>query len=133
MGRRTFESIGRPLPRRRNLVLSRRGLPGGAGVEAYPSFEAALAACATADRVFVIGGEEVFAEALDRARTVYLTRVHARVPGDTRFPELDPTCWRRREVQHHPADAAHRFAFTFEVWERLEPVRPAAPDRATRR
>ena len=118
MGRLTYESIGRPLPGRRNLVLSRS--PGLAieGVEVLGSLELALEAVAEAAEAFVIGGAGLFAEALRHADRLYLTRVHARVDGDTHFPEVDTSRWQLVASEPHAADAANPLPFTFEVWDR---------------
>lgn len=133
MGRRTFESIGRPLPGRRNLVLSRGAGYSPPGVEVYGSLDAALSAAAAptatepvdddpADtmpaEIFIIGGADVFAEALPRADRVYLTLVHTELDGDVFFPPLDQAEWRLVGQEHHAADAAHAFAFTFQTYDR---------------
>jgi dihydrofolate reductase len=116
MGRRTFESLGgRALPNRRNLVLSRTAAA-AAGVEVFPSLAAALAACA--GTVFVCGGAAVYREALPQAQLLYLTRVHAAVEGDTRFPAVDFAAWDRLDTQAFPADARNPYAVTFEVYGR---------------
>lgn len=117
MGRRTFESIGRPLPRRRNLVLTRRSDWTAIGVEVYPDLDAALATIDTGP-AFVIGGAGLFAETLPRADVLHLTRVHQRHAGDTYFPEIDPAQWEQVWSEHHEADARHACAFTFERLER---------------
>jgi dihydrofolate reductase len=118
MGRRTWESIGRPLPRRRNLVLT--GNPGyrAEGVETVPTFEAALAACAGAGEVFVIGGAGVFRAAFPYASRLYLTRVHADMEGDVRFEEEALRGWDLVDEEHHAADADHEYAFTFRTYDR---------------
>lgn len=130
MGRKTYESIGRPLPRRHSLVITRdRGFVATGGGEAtgpvagtvavVHSLAAALAAAAERgeDEAFVVGGAEIFALALERADRLYLTRVHAAVAGDVSFPAFDPGTWRRVAADHHPADRRHAHAFTFETWE----------------
>ncbi|HSQ73996.1 MAG TPA: dihydrofolate reductase [Bacteroidota bacterium] len=86
MGRKTFVSLGRPLPNRRNVVLSRSPVP---GVETYPSVSAALNALAEEEWVFVIGGGDVYRQLLDRADRLYLTRVDRDVEADTYFPEYE--------------------------------------------
>ena len=86
MGRKTYESIGRPLGGRRNVVLSSQPVP---GVETYSSLEAALSALADQERVFVIGGGELYAQLLGRADEIYLTLVHTEVEADTYFPPYD--------------------------------------------
>lgn len=117
MGRRTFESLPpavRPLPGRRNLVLSRD--PGylAPGAEVHQSFEGALAACD--GDVFVIGGSRVFADALPLADRVLLTRVQGEHDGDAFFPALDGARWRRVEASDPITENGH--AFRFEVHER---------------
>jgi dihydrofolate reductase len=118
MGRRTFDSIGRPLPGRTNIVVSRQ--PGLAieGTIVAPSLEAALAAAGPAPEVVIIGGAEIFRQALPRTDVIHLTRVHARVAGDVVFPELDPGKWRETAVEHHAADERHQYAFTFVTLQR---------------
>lgn len=122
MGRRTWESIGRQLPGRRMIVVSRQpGYEVGiAGVATAISLNEALrlAADAGEDEVFFIGGAELYREALTQAGRLYLTRVHAEVNGDTRFPPLELSQWRPIESEHHAADATNEFPFTFEVYER---------------
>ena len=119
MGRRTFESIGRPLPGRTNIVVSRQ--PGLAieGVIVVPSLDAALVAAGAAPEVVVIGGAEIFRLALPRTDTIHLTRVHARVAGNVHFPELDPANWREAAVEHHAADERHQYAFSFVTLQRI--------------
>lgn len=127
MGRLTFESIGRQLAGRVNVVLSRtpRELP--PGVHGARDIEDGLAIARRAGEteVFVIGGTSVYAEALPRAHTIHLTRVHAEVEGDAHFPEIDATEWREACREAHPADERHDHAFTY---LRLE--RRTAPPRA---
>jgi dihydrofolate reductase len=83
MGRATYDSIGGPLPNRRNVVLTSRPVD---GVECYPSLEGALTALAALDRVFVIGGGMLYARLLEQADELYLTLLHQEVEGDTFFP-----------------------------------------------
>jgi dihydrofolate reductase len=118
MGRRTFESIGRPLPGRRNLVLTRSSpaLPGE--VEAVGSIDAALALVADAAELCVIGGAALYAEALPRAQRLYLTRVHGEFEGDVYFPPWIAADWRELERREHPADAHHAYAMSFLTLER---------------
>jgi dihydrofolate reductase len=118
MGRRTFESIGRPLPGRTNIVVSRQ--PGRVieGKVVARSRDAARAAAGAAPEVVIIGGAEIFRQALPRTDVIHLTRVHARVAGDVVFPELDPGKWRETAVEHHAADERHQYAFSFVTLER---------------
>ncbi len=119
MGRRTLESIGRALPGRRNLVLTRqRSLP-VADVEAVASVAEALERCAAAPQLCVIGGAEVYALTLAQASDLYLTRVHADIPGDTYFPPLDTTRWRELERSEWPADERNQYPMSFLHLERI--------------
>lgn len=118
MGRRTFESIGRPLSGRRNLVLSRHPSAGLEGVEGVASLEAALELTRGVSELCVIGGAEVYALALPSARRIHLTRVHADVRGDIVFPQWPLVGWTLVDSQQHPADARHAYAMSFERWER---------------
>ena len=119
MGRRTFDSIGKPLPGRTNIVVSRQ--PGLAieGTIVTPSLDAALVAAGAVPEVVVIGGAEIFRQVLPRTEVIHLTRVHARVAGDVVFPELDPGKWRETALEHHAADERHQYAFTFVTLERV--------------
>ncbi|MBB5190520.1 dihydrofolate reductase [Silvimonas terrae] len=112
MGRKTWDSLGRPLPGRRNLVITRQTDWQAAGAEAYPSIEAAVAACADAARVFVIGGGEIYRQSLTVADALYLTEVELAPEGDAYFPEFDRTEWQEtaREAAVDEASGA-RFAW----------------------
>ncbi len=123
MGRRTFESIGRPLAGRHNLVVSRRAEGAPAGVELLPSLEAALAraaALAPGREALVIGGMSLYRQALPLARRIYLTEVHARFRGDAHFPPLEGGRWREAAREDHPADAENPVPYSFVVLERTE-------------
>lgn len=116
MGRRTAESLGRALPGRRNLVLTRQGRVPFADMQAVASLEDALQAAETqgADELCVIGGGDVFALTLPLATRMHLTHVDTRVNGaDAFFPQFDPAAWRVLAHESHPADAVHAFAFEF--------------------
>lgn len=117
MGRRTFESIGRPLPGRENRVVSRRAGFTASGCSVFSSLHEALAGIE--GEVMVIGGGQVYAEALPLAQRLYLTEVDAEVEGDARFPALDPTAWRESGRERHPADERHVHSFVFRVLERV--------------
>lgn len=125
MGRKTYDSIGRPLPGRVSIVLTRdiswRAIHDE--VLVAESLEQALGFAEqektpNADDVFVIGGGEVYRLALPSADSVCLTRVHAVVEGDAVFPPLDPSQWRLTSSEDLPADERNEHACTFEVWER---------------
>jgi dihydrofolate reductase len=125
MGRKTFESIGRALPGRVNLVLTRDPSWSAPGVVVVHSMEAALAQAAASDELVVIGGAEIYRLVLPFARRIYLTHVHADVPGDTFFPDFDPTQWDDVECRLHPADDEHAYPVTFMTLERRNA--PEAP------
>jgi dihydrofolate reductase len=116
MGRRTYESIGRPLPNRRNFVLSRQSGWQAPGVERQPDLASALAAAGEGP-VFIIGGAELFREALPRAAVLHLTRVHRQFPGDVHFPPTGDD-WEVAWEEVHPSDTRHESGFTFQRLER---------------
>jgi dihydrofolate reductase len=114
MGRRTAESLGRALPRRRNLVLSRSGVVPFQGMQPVNSLDAALKAAAGAPRLWVIGGGEIYGLCLPVAQSLHMTLVDTEVEGaDAWFPEVDPAQWVELFREHHPADERHALAFDF--------------------
>ena len=117
MGRKTFESIGKPLPRRVNLVMTRT-LDALEGCRIVRSVDEAIAAAGDAPELCVIGGEAVYAAFLPRAHVLELTHVDADVDGDARFPDFDPATFARATAQAHPADARHAYAFEMVRYER---------------
>jgi dihydrofolate reductase len=111
MGRRTYQSIGRPLPGRLNIVVSRdRGFV-APGCTVVDSLESAYEAAGEADEVSIIGGTSLFEAALPTADCIHLTEVDADVEGDTWFPELDRSHWDEKEIERHPPDDRHAYAF----------------------
>lgn len=120
MGRKTFESIGRPLPGRRNLVISRNPDYQAEGIEVVGSVEAALALLAgsSVEELMVIGGGHLYAEMLPSADCLYLTRIDLAVEGDTRFPAFDDGQWQRVDCESHPADDKNPHPYSFETWQR---------------
>ncbi|HEU5134643.1 MAG TPA: type 3 dihydrofolate reductase [Steroidobacteraceae bacterium] len=118
MGRKTFDSIGKPLPGRRNIVVTRDTNYQRVGVEVAHGAEAAIEAAAGAPEVMVIGGADLFRLFLPRAGRIHLTRVHAEIDGDVRWPDLDNRQWEVIERERHEADERHAHAMTFEVWEK---------------
>lgn len=122
MGRKTFDSIGKPLPDRVNLVLSRGDFADAppAGVRAFRDLAQAFEWARGNDtpELFVIGGEAIYRAALPQADTVYLTRVDAEPEGDVFFPPLDRRTWRCTERTFHGMDENHAHAFAIEVWKR---------------
>ncbi|MGA2561936.1 MAG: dihydrofolate reductase [Steroidobacteraceae bacterium] len=118
MGRRTFESIGRALPGRRNLVLSRRMPAPIPAVEFVASLDAAYGLARESPELCVIGGAELFAQALGAATRLQLTWVHGEIAGDVYFPLRDFTGWRELERSEHARDARHSYAMSFVTLER---------------
>ena len=118
MGRKTWESIRRPLPHRRNIVIS--GSPGfrPEGATVVPDFRAAVEAARDLAEVFAIGGSRVFEAALPLTDRLELTRVHGQVPGDAFFPKLDLSEWKLVAEERHPADDQHAYPFTFLTYDR---------------
>jgi dihydrofolate reductase len=114
MGRRTAESLGRALPGRRNLVLTRSGVAPHAGMEAVGSIDEALRIADSVEELAVIGGGDVFALTLPLATHLHLTWVDTLVDdADTFFPPFDAARWQVVAREAHPADAKHAFAFEF--------------------
>ena len=126
MGRRTYESIGRPLPGRANVVLSRDPKWTPHGVFVARDLDEAIGMHAAAPEQFVIGGASLYAEALPRADRIYLTRVHARPAGDVFFPELASGEWGESLLAEHPADARHAHAFSVHLLMRRGQVQKSA-------
>ena len=126
MGRRTYESIGRPLPQRTSIVLTRGdALEPAESLVIVRSLDEALAAARGRgeDEAFVVGGAALYALALTRADTLHLTRIDASVAGDVRIPELETAAleargWKCLESEAHPADSQHEHAFSFERWQK---------------
>lgn len=120
MGRKTFESIGRPLPGRRNLVISRNPDYRADGVEVIDSVDAALALLAGSDvaELMVIGGGHLYGQLLPRADRLYLTRIDLAVEGDTRFPAFDENDWSCIERESHQPDEKNPHSYCFETWQR---------------
>jgi dihydrofolate reductase len=125
MGRRTFESIGRPLPGRQNIVVTRNPGFGAEGLVAARSLADALARVAMPAPAFCIGGGELYAEAIPHADRLHLTEIDRDFEGDTRFPPIDPALW--REVARTPgrSEGGTPLDFAFVTYDR-RPVSPAA-------
>lgn len=112
MGRKTYESIGKPLPGRTNIVISRQLGFHADGCVNVASIDEALTTV-DAPEIAIIGGAEIYRQILPRTDVIYLTRVHAEVSGDIHFPALEWGEWQECEREHHPADERHAYAFTF--------------------
>jgi dihydrofolate reductase len=118
MGRRTWESIGKALPGRRNIVVSRNPEYRAEGAVVVGSLTEAWRAAGDAEEACVIGGTSLFAEALPQADRIHLTEVEADVPGDTFFPPFERGQWEEREVARQPRDERHEHPFRIVVLER---------------
>ena len=117
MGRKTYESIGRPLPRRRNIVISRQMQP-VPGIEVFPSIEEAVKAAAD-EKCFIIGGGEVYRQAMPSAGKLYITRVHVSPDdADTFFPEISPAVWIETEHSGLRSDEASGITYEFLTYSR---------------
>lgn len=121
MGRKTFQSIGRPLPKRTNIVLTRDAFFTATGVVVVPSLREALAhgSVHAGNEAFIIGGGELYRQSLDLVSTVYLTIVDADIEyGDAFFPKLDPAQWREVWSEGHRPEGNNGLAYRFSRWER---------------
>jgi len=109
MGRRTYESIGKALPGRQNIVVTHNRAYTAPGCTVVPSLEAAWQAAGDTEEVCVIGGTSLFREALPIADVIHLTHVEAEVAGDTYFPDFDRSEWTETEVSRHGVDERHAY------------------------
>ena len=119
MGRKTWESIGRPLPGRTNIVITRDSAYAAEGCVVVSSIAAAMAAAGEQDEVMVIGGAELYRQVLPCADTIYLTRIHASIEGDTRFPEIPDSEWHQLERVDYEADEKNGHDYSFIRLERV--------------
>lgn len=126
MGRKTFESIGRPLPGRENIVLTRQNNWNAPGTIVFKTFDAgvgyALDKCEK--ELFIIGGGDIFAQSLDFANRIYLTRVHTDADCTIRFPAIEMNAWTEIEIGFHPADERNEYLFVFRMLEKSLQNRP---------
>ena len=118
MGRKTWESIGRPLPGRTNIVVTRDVGYQAEGCVVVHSVDQALEVAAGTDEVMVIGGANLYKQLLDRADRLYLTHVMADIEGDTWFPEFDIAQWKELERESHSSDEKNEFDYEFVTLER---------------
>jgi len=130
MGRNTFESIGKILPGRQNIVVTKNKnyqinalLPDNTSLMIAHSFKDALKAVAGEPKeVMIIGGATLFNEALPLANVLYLTFINAEFPGDTFFPDIDPKQWQEIWRKDHPADSSNPYSYSFVTFERANPA-----------
>ncbi len=121
MGRKTWDSIGRPLPHRRNIVVTRNRDWHADGAEAAPSLDAAIAACSTNEQVFIIGGAQLYERALEIGDRLIVTEIDADFPGDTWLPAPDLQHWRETSRIAHHKQGDPGFDYAFVVYERRTP------------
>jgi len=119
MGRNTYESIGRPLPGRKNIVISRRSDYSPEGCIVVNSVDAAIEQ-ANSEEVMIIGGGQLYAELLPRADRLYLTLIDAELEGDTQFPDYSVYAWKELERERHEPDEKNAYAYEFVTLERVD-------------
>lgn len=118
MGRKTYDSIGKPLPNRRNIVITRNEGLQIPGTEVTGNIEDALALCTGEEEVFIIGGAELYRSTMDIVDRIYLTMVHEHYVADAFFPEIDFSRWEETNVEKHLPDEKNRVAYTFSTLSR---------------
>ncbi|HKG08068.1 MAG TPA: dihydrofolate reductase [Pedobacter sp.] len=119
MGRKTFDSIKKPLPHRRNIVVTRNTSLIIEGAEVVNTVADALALCADEREVFIVGGAEIYKLAMPKTDRIYLTTVHQAYEADAFFPEIDDSLWKVVNSQRHEPDEKNNVAFTFSTLERI--------------
>ncbi len=119
MGRKTYESIGKALPKRRNIVISRQKDLQLQGIETFTSLDDAIKACHTEDEVFIIGGAEIYNLAIQKTQRIYQTQVHHTFMADVFFPTLNPNEWEIKNSTNYPKDEANAYDFTFNILEKI--------------
>ncbi|RYG08828.1 MAG: dihydrofolate reductase [Chitinophagaceae bacterium] len=120
MGRKTYDSIGKPLPNRRSIVITRNPNLAIEGVEVVTSLAAAIELCKQDEEAFIIGGAEIYQQAVPLSSRVHLTRIHQYYDADAFFPILNPTEWKEINSITYPADDKNNVAYTFSTLERVE-------------
>lgn len=118
MGRKTYDSIGKPLPNRRNIIISRNKNLTIAGCDVVGSLDDALSLCREEKEVFIIGGAEIYRQALPLASKLYLTCVEMEADADTFFPAIDPDEWQIVSEEKHAADEKNKYSYHFKVLEK---------------
>ncbi len=120
MGRKTFDSMGKALPDRRNIVITRDQKWNAPDVDVANSLQEVFTYCRDEREIFIIGGAEIYKQALPYANKILLTRVHTEIEGDAYFPTFDLSEWKLTDSTFHDSDEKHAFSFTFEVYERIQ-------------
>jgi dihydrofolate reductase len=122
MGRKTYDSIGRALPGRQNIVITRDNDFVAEGCVIANSLEHAITLAADAEEIMIIGGANIYQQFLTSADRLYLTRVQGEFEGDAWFPEIDFSQWQLTEKEDHRADEKNECDYSFEIYERTKPV-----------
>ncbi|PAW93699.1 dihydrofolate reductase [Mucilaginibacter sp. MD40] len=112
MGRKTFDSVGKPLPKRRNIVVTRQHIE-IPGCEVVKSIDEGLALCQGEDEVFIGGGAEIYRQAMDKTDRIYLTIVHHQFEADTFFPTIDHNQWTEVSSERHEADEKNPYPYSY--------------------
>ena len=120
MGRKTHESIGRPLPGRENVVLSRDAGYQAQGCTVLGSLEEVYERFTDTDEIMIMGGADLYEQTLDKANRIYLTEVHTEVEGDTYFPDFDRETWEETSRQDFKADEKNQYDYSFVILERSQ-------------
>ncbi|MFS8616279.1 MAG: dihydrofolate reductase [Solitalea sp.] len=118
MGRKTFESIGKALPNRDNIVITRQTDYQAPGCEVVHSLEEAVQISSQEENVFIIGGGEIYRQAMELVGTLYITEVHGTFDGDTYFPEINPQIWEETFREDHQANEKNPYDFSFVTYQR---------------
>ncbi|MCL4637725.1 dihydrofolate reductase [Olivibacter jilunii] len=122
MGRKTFESVGEALPKRRNIVITRQANFQADNIEVVNSLEEALAACEhEKEEVFIVGGAQIYEQAMSLTDRIYLTRInHDFQDADTFFPEINDEEWQLEEVEHHESDEKNPYDYSFYLYSKVK-------------
>lgn len=119
MGRKTFESIGRLLPGRRNIIISRNSNYKVEGADVYGSIQQAIEHCKSEEKVFIIGGAEIYKQSMEYLNEIYRTLIHHKFEADTFFGPIDQNKFRKTWSEDHKADEKNKYDYTFERYERI--------------
>lgn len=117
MGRKTYESVGKPLPNRRNIIITRQNIT-IEGCEVVNSIEAALALCTNEAEVFIVGGAEIYRQSMHLTDRIYLTIVHKEFDGDSYFPQIEPAEWKETAREDYEPDAKNALPYSFITYQK---------------
>ena len=120
MGRKTYESVGKPLPGRRNIIITRQKDYTAPGTQIVHSLKQAIALCDRQEESFIVGGAEIYAEALGYTDRIYMTLIYAEFQADTFFPPVDQKLWHLVSESYHDADASNPYDYNFMIYERRD-------------